>query len=738
MRPGRIFCAPVLWRRRTISVGWLQRFAVKVGRAARLRLLRASVRSSIKGDVRPSAPVLRAAWQPGLSVVIPERGTPELLDRALGGLGPALEGITEAVEIIVVVNGAPATLYAGVQARFPQVRWQFHDAPLGFSGALARGLAAARFGGVYLHNSDMVLEPETLTQLLPWRAPHVFAVASQIFFDNPDKRREETGWGEMRLVDGLPEPYEREPQGDGLVRSSLYASGGSTLFDTALLRLFSTNTQSYAPFYWEDLDWGIQAWRSGLEVLFHPGSVAWHRHRATVAHFYSFREIERILARNKLLFRLRYLDAKRALDDAGHCDADTVREITSRTALREIRQIRADGRRAPFPQIEQHLQADRFYARPSVADGRPLVLVVSPFHILPPRHGGARRTWRLCDELSSRWRFILLSDEGNAYDGDSWQHVGPFESVHLVSGRPNGGAGRIERIRTHSHARLQDELDRLVAVHQPDLIQFEHVELAALHWPVGVPALLSAHDVLLTIDGDTQADALERDLLARFCARVACSREDAALLAPLSSRVVPNGTQLFAATPSSKGLHSLLFAGPFRYSPNLEGLRRFLVQVFPELRRRFPDLEITVLGGAGARQFAASDPLLSQPGVWVMDAVDDVGPWLSRCALTINPLVGTRGSSLKLIESLAAGRICVCTVDGARGFLDSALPALLIAHDIPSMLEPIARMLADEPARLALERPDRAQLQPYSWASAATKLEQVYRNLLDNAQKGPR
>ena len=67
-----------------------------------------------------------------------------------------------------------------------------------------------------------------------------------------------------------------------------------------------------------------------------------------------------------------------------------------------------------------------------------------------------------------------------------------------------------------------------------------------------------------------------------------------------------------------------------------------------------------------------------------------------------------------------------------------ALPALLIAHDIPGMLEPIARMLADEPARLALERPDRAQLQPYSWASAATKLEQVYRNLLDNAQKGPR
>lgn len=718
-------------------MGILRELAVRTIRSVRLRRLRASVRLSVRGGATASDPVLRASWLTGVSVLIPERGTPDLLERALAGLHLALEGVNEPLEIIVVVNGAPAARYAGAVAHFPKVVWQFHEAPLGFSGALAQGLAAVRYGGVYLHNSDVVLEPDTLTQLLPWRAPHVFAVASQIFFDNPDKPREETGWGEMRLVDGLPELFDREPESDGMVRSGLYAGGGATLFNTALLRQFSTNTHSYSPFYWEDLDWGIQAWRSGLEVLFHPGSVAWHRHRATIACHYSAEEIDRVLTRNKLLFRLRYLDANRALDDAGHGDEDTVRELASSTTLRDIQQIRAAGRRAPFPRIEQHLQANRFYARPA-DDQRPLVLVVSPFHILPPRHGGARRIWRLCDALSARWRFILLSDEGNAYDADSWEHVGPFDSVHLVTGRPNGGAGRIQRIRTHSHARLQDELDRLVAVYQPDLIQIEHVELAALHMPVDVPTLLIAHDVLLTIDGDAQADALERDLLARFCARVTCSREDAALLAPLSSDVVPNGTQLFTAAPSSLGLHSLLFAGPFRYPPNLEGLRRFMTSVFPELRRRFPDLEITALGGEGARRLAAADPLLSQPGVWIVDAVDDVGPWLTRCALTINPLVGTRGSSLKLIESLAAGRVCVCTVDGARGFLESALPALLVADDIPGMLEPIARMLADEPRRLALERADSAQLQPYSWANAATKLEEVYRHLMDSAHRRPR
>ena len=40
---------------------------------------------------------------------------------------------------------------------------------------------------------------------------------------------------------------------------------------------------------------------------------------------------------------------------------------------------------------------------------------------------------------------------------------------------------------------------------------------------------------------------------------------------------------------------------------------------------------------------------------------DDVPALLARCALTINPLAQIRGSAVKLVESLAAGRVCVTT-----------------------------------------------------------------------------
>jgi hypothetical protein len=48
---------------------------------------------------RPNTP-----WQPGLSIVIPERAAPAMLDEALVAVMAALAGVSETHEVIVVVN----------------------------------------------------------------------------------------------------------------------------------------------------------------------------------------------------------------------------------------------------------------------------------------------------------------------------------------------------------------------------------------------------------------------------------------------------------------------------------------------------------------------------------------------------------------------------------------------------------------------------------------------------------
>ena len=692
------------------------------------RILRAS-QLSASTDSLASEP-LRADWIGGVSVVIPERATPNLLARALACLMAALDRIPESNEIIVVVNGAPMEDYVHLATEYPGVRWEHIEKPLGFTGAISRGIAVAQYGGIYLHNSDTAVEPDAIATLLPWRSSNVFAIASQIFFDDPAKRREETGWGDLRVENGQFCLFDRMPEPHSEVRSGLYAGGGSSLFDAKLLRLFVADSHAYAPFYWEDVEWGLRAWRNGLQTLFHPGSIARHRHRATVSKFYTPKAIRRIVARNALLFELRNrpeLHGVRIRLEA--LDWTTLNELATPPACRELFRIRSSNHQAVFPNLQPDGRTNTVYIRTPAADGRPLVLVVSPFHVLPPRHGAAWRIWHMCVALSANWRFALLSDEITDYNSSSWKKPNPFESVHLVGGRSDGSTDRIGRIRSHSHVTLQRELDVAVHTLHPDLVQFEHIELSGLKAPRGPRSLLVAHDVLISGE-NTAADQDELKRLAAFDAVVVCCGEDARLVPDRQVDIVKNGATFGVPCEPSRGRRTLLFAGPFRYQPNLEGIRRFLAHVFPHLRNCLPDLELTVLGGNGAIAIASGDPLFRQAGVRVVNSVSDVSKWLDQCALTINPLAGIRGSSVKLIESLAAGRVCVSTSDGARGFREATLSQLILVDSVESMFEPILELIQDEPLRLGLETVRPHELEPYCWTQSALAQERVYRRLL--------
>ena len=97
-------------------------------------------------------------------------------------------------------------------------------------------------------------------------------------------------------------------------------------------------------------------------------------------------------------------------------------------------------------------------------------------------------------------------------------------------------------------------------------------------------------------------------------------------------------------------------------------------------------------------------------GVQVVGHRDDVPALLAQCALTINPLAHIRGSAIKLVESLAAGRVCVTTVDGARGFAIGAPPGLVIVPDVAAMADADhrpARSSGAPPSRSKLPRPAR-------------------------------
>src|SRR5438094_5224959 len=123
-----------------------------------------------------------------------------------------------------------------------QSDWTFRSNPLWFIEAVALGVRVAKYDWVYLLNSDMVVDPAALREAAKWRSPSVFAIASQIYFQDPARRREETGWTGIRNAGGLVEIFDSQPKDDLNVRDHLYSGGGSSLFRRDLLMRFVDGT----------------------------------------------------------------------------------------------------------------------------------------------------------------------------------------------------------------------------------------------------------------------------------------------------------------------------------------------------------------------------------------------------------------------------------------------------------------------------------------------------------------
>jgi len=251
--------------------------------------------------------------EPGISVLIPERDQVEELALCLESVERAAARCPEAVETIVMVNGAAPGKYGRLRRQFSQCRWLFATRPLGFNEAVRRGLRAGCGEWVYLLNNDVVIDAEALARLLAHRAPQVFSIGSQILLKDATRYREETNWTAFLMEDGLATVHDRIPPGGG-VSECFYTGGGASLFQRRALAALVADSAAYSPFYWEDVEWGWRARKMGYQVLFCADSVARHTQRATIRANYTPDEVEQILERNRLLFQLRNLTAAGSLD----------------------------------------------------------------------------------------------------------------------------------------------------------------------------------------------------------------------------------------------------------------------------------------------------------------------------------------------------------------------------------------------------------------------------------------
>jgi len=209
-------------------------------------------------------------------------------------------------EVVVVDNGSRDGSIDFLRDGFPNVRVVRLDRNYGFAGGNNRGFAHVHSDVVVLLNNDMKVAPDFLEPLLaPFSDAGVFAVASQIFFPDRNKRRQETGLTRGEFESGFFRFWHGDiPDGDGTSSAVpvFWAGGGSCAMDLRKAMSIGGFDSLYDPFYVEDTDISWQAWKRGWKCLLGPQSHVVHQHRGTSRPRFGDDFVDRMIRRNQFLF----------------------------------------------------------------------------------------------------------------------------------------------------------------------------------------------------------------------------------------------------------------------------------------------------------------------------------------------------------------------------------------------------------------------------------------------------
>jgi polysaccharide biosynthesis protein PslH len=196
---------------------------------------------------------------------------------------------------------------------------------------------------------------------------------------------------------------------------------------------------------------------------------------------------------------------------------------------------------------------------------------------------------------------------------------------------------------------------------------------------------------------------------------------------PKPCTVIPNGVDGNFFQPAKMGggtKPNIVFLGRMDYFPNIDGVLWFVREVYPEIRRAMPSVELQIVGADPAKEILC---LRSSPGVTVTGFVKDVRPYLTEAAVAIAPLRIARGTQNKILECMAAGIPVVSTPQAAKGIQAIAGEHIVVADGAQETSRSVLALLNDRDRRVKLATAARTQVErAHCWPESMRILDSVF------------
>jgi glycosyltransferase involved in cell wall biosynthesis len=210
------------------------------------------------------------------------------------------------------------------------------------------------------------------------------------------------------------------------------------------------------------------------------------------------------------------------------------------------------------------------------------------------------------------------------------------------------------------------------------------------------------------------------------------SEKDAELLG--AGEVIPNGVDLdrFAPEPELPGEH-LLFIGSFRHFPNVAAYRFFVERVWPLLRDKFPQMNLTVVCGpdhlTNWRAFADTPEPCADERIRLLGFVSDVRPLYIESNLVLVPTTVSAGTNVKVLEAMAMRRAVVSTTSGCAGLGLLHGHSVWIGDTAEAFAAGIATLIADPDRRAQIAEAARGHaVRNVGWEAIGEKQRALFRS----------
>lgn len=245
----------------------------------------------------------------GISVVIPNYNGVDLLPKILPPLFEALEFAALPYEVIISDDFSHDNSVAFLRKNFPKINVLVNKENKGFSPTINAGIFVAQYDYVLLLNSDVMLTKNYFVPLLRYfDRPDTFGVMGRII-----------GWEDDILQDAAKFPsfhgakikttgnYFSETPGECDWLYSMYLSGANAFVDRKKLVALNGFDEIFAPFYVEDYELSLRAWRLGWKCYYEHFAVCRHKASVTIKSKSNKNYINQIYYRNKMYLHAMHL-----------------------------------------------------------------------------------------------------------------------------------------------------------------------------------------------------------------------------------------------------------------------------------------------------------------------------------------------------------------------------------------------------------------------------------------------